>query len=97
MAEKVKRDEIIKLLRRGWELGVSGGVHRSDRPRAWMQKRLGHGGESKDIHMNTFDSMLNKGEIVPLRPREGQHFATVRYGLPSSPEAAKPGEKWTVV
>lgn len=51
-------------MREGWHLGLSGGLH----PYAWLQKgELGCGGESIDVHLSTFNAMVNQGVIKQLR------------------------------
>lgn len=56
-----RQQEVIDLMKAGWELGRSiGGLTN----RSWMQKDgLGRGGETKDVHSNTFFALEDKGLI----------------------------------
>ncbi len=76
--EKIKSEEIIKLLKENWELGISTEIN----PNCWIQKNgLCRGGESKQIHLNTFKSIKTKGIIVEEKIRDGDAFWLRRYKL----------------
>ena len=67
-----KQMEVLSLMNQGWELG------QSFDGRAWLQRDgLGRGGDTKDVHGNTFSSLYNK-ELVKI---EKQGFPTSRYTL----------------
>lgn len=56
-----KQKEIIELLKDGWELGKSEGLT----PRVWIQKGgISKGGESKDLRIDTFISLINSRAII---------------------------------
>lgn len=68
----------MDLLKQGWELGS---MHSFGENWCWMQKRLGHGGKSKNINRNTVRSLEKRGLIVRLPRREKDTFSMSRYGL----------------
>ncbi len=60
MKTSQKQIEILQLITNGWEIGIDTGPS----PTTWIQKGgLGRGGESKQVHFNTFDSLRYKGLI----------------------------------
>ena len=63
---KITSTKVIELLMNGWQLGLSGGLT----PYAWMQRTLGHGGESYQVHMSSFLSLRDCGRI---RRVDGDH------------------------
>ena len=66
--------EIVDLMRNGWELGTTDGIN----SRAWMQEGgLGRGGQAKEVHGNTFYSLLRNRVIR----RTGSHGIGSRYEL----------------
>lgn len=68
------QQEIIDLLKNGWELGISAGFN----ARCWIQKGgIGRGGESKDIRHSTYTA-LRKAKAIKL----------VEQGYPTSKYAA---------
>jgi hypothetical protein len=76
-------DEVLTLLNEGWELGCSVG-------RTWMQKGgLCRGGESRNVHGTTVNSMIKKRLIVDSRKRKDDPFWLSRYQKgPNAPQAA---------
>ena len=53
-----KQLEVINLMSEGWELCVSSTMS----SRAWLQKNgCGKGGDTKNVHANTFYSLLDRG------------------------------------
>lgn len=88
MIEKLtSQDEILGLMRQGWELGQNGG--RVGRPRTWLQKRLCCGGDSFNVHGGTLNALLRKQAVVALPRREGDPYWLRRYGM--AQEAAVAG------
>ena len=63
---KITSTKVIELLLNGWQLGLSGGLN----PEAWMQRKLGCGGEHHQVHMSAFISLRERGRI---RRVEGDH------------------------
>jgi hypothetical protein len=69
-ARKATQDEILKLLREGWAIGLSGGQHAS----WWMQKNgLGRGGEHRDVHSASAFALYKKGLIEIKGARSFPH------------------------
>lgn len=65
---------VIDLMNEGWEMGVSKGYY----SRIWLQKNgVGKGGESKNVHLNTFCALRDIG-LIEIN-REG--YPTDVYGL----------------
>ena len=72
------REGVIAKLREGWQLGRSNGLS----SHTWVQERLCCGGNSLKIRANTFQSMVERREVVAL-PRQPQDaYWLSRYGLP---------------
>ena len=66
--------EIVGLMKDGWELGHSQGMH----PRAWIQKGgVGRGGDTMKMSMSTFHVLLDKN-LVELSLKS---FPTSKYNL----------------
>lgn len=67
------QQDVVNRMRDGWELGApmtpDGGV--------WLQQGgLGKGGNSKQVHANTFNSLYQKGIIKQaLRAWPTMHYA----------------------
>lgn len=71
-------EEIVRLMKKGWELGLSTGWS----CRYWLQKGgLCRGGESRNCHASTVTSMMRKEliERAPKKPKDG--FWLVRFKL----------------
>ena len=81
----IKKEEIIKLMKEGWELGTSNAMRSYH---IWIQKDgLCKGGESKSIHKSTLHSLIDK-KLVILEPRKHDDaFWLTRYKL-------NPEETW---
>jgi hypothetical protein len=80
LGEKItSQEEVLDLMRQGWELGqYGGGISRS---RTWLQKQLCCGGDMFDVHGGTFNALLRKRAVVALPPREKDRYWLRRYGL----------------
>jgi hypothetical protein len=66
--------EIVDLMKDGWELGHSRGMH----TRTWIQKGgVGRGGDTKSISVSTFHILLDK-KLVELSI---ESFPTSKYNL----------------
>lgn len=77
------KDEALRLMREGWQLGCSGGID----PRAWLQQNgIGRGGPSRDVHMASFSALLRTKRIV----LDKRQFPTSTYRLADQPRAANP-------
>jgi len=75
----IKADKVLELLADGWELALSSYVRGG--LRAWMQPKIGHGGESHSVHLAAFNSLRRKGLIVQ-DPRDEFPKNPIRYRLP---------------
>jgi hypothetical protein len=57
----ITQHRVMQLLSEGWELAhthyVRGGAH------AWMQRKIGHGGESHPVNMSSFEALRRKDLI----------------------------------
>lgn len=74
--------EAIKLMRNGWELGISGSLYN----RAWLQKGgCGKGGESKKLSFATFESLRRQGFIE----RHEFRYPTQTYRLTTTGQCLK--------
>lgn len=69
----ITKDRILELLHEGWELGFSGGRA----SRWWMQRKLGHGGESYRVNANSAWALHKAGKIKQVK----YGFPTSRYAL----------------
>lgn len=68
------QQEVIDLMRSGWELGVS----TSFDGRCWLQKGgCGRGGESKSVNARTVSALREAGLIESA----GRSFPTEKYRL----------------
>ncbi len=68
------QQEVVDLMKQGWELGTSMGVS----PRSWLQKGgLSKGGEAKDVKSSTVRTLEYLGYIE----RGESHFPTLHYRL----------------
>lgn len=55
------QQEVIELMKAGWELGVSSGAV----PRAWLQKNgVGRGGETKKLAISTYHKLRDLGYFI---------------------------------
>ena len=74
MRQHANKDEVITLMREGWELGRSMSFDGS----AWLQKGgWGKGGETRDVWSNTMQSLYRSG-LIEL---ESEKYPTARYRL----------------
>ena len=68
------QQEVVDLMREGWELGVSTDFT----GRCWLQKGgCGKGGETKDVRSTTVGALREAGVIKIC----GYSFPTTRYQL----------------
>lgn len=73
-----KQAEVIKLMSEGWELGHNKSDIRGY-SNTWLQKDgLGRGGETKEVHFNTFQALLSKKLIYDKSLR---NYPTTLYAL----------------
>lgn len=79
MRSLIKKDEVLKLLKEGWELGTSN--HGRGGRRVWLQRKLMCGGKSYNIHGASFNSLVDSGTIVRLQRRKGEQFWLTRWRL----------------
>ena len=69
-----KQMEVLTLMNEGWEMGFSNTMN----SRVWLQKNgVGRGGESMDVHINTFNGLHLRG----LVRRKEYKFPTSEYVL----------------
>lgn len=74
MERPATQEEILRLLKEGWELGIDMGITGS----WWMQKDgLGMGGPSRHVHAASARALRQKG-LIKLLSRE---FPKSVYGL----------------
>ena len=74
MERPATQDEILRLLREGWELGSDMGIDGS----WWMQRDgLGRGGPSRRVHAASARALHHKGLIKQL----SAVFPKAVYGL----------------
>ena len=60
MKLSIIQQEVLRLMREGWELGSTSGPE----PRYWLQKGgIGWSGESKEVRFSTYSSLKKKGLI----------------------------------
>lgn len=71
-------DEILELMRSGWELGLSN-THASH-PRVWFQKGgLTRGGDTQSVHRASLNAALRTGRIRVAARRGGDSYWLTRY------------------
>ena len=71
-------DEIIELMRAGWELGLSDTY--TERPRVWLQKDgLTRGGDTQSVHRSSLNAALRTGRIRVAARRDGDPYWLTRY------------------
>lgn len=74
------QQEVLHMMRNGWELGTSSGLH----GRSWLQRGgLGRGGEVKRVSYATVYSLFKAGLI-----KHHYGFPTSRYTIATEQEAA---------
>jgi hypothetical protein len=79
---RLTKDGILCLLKKGWECGVSDHINRNGLVRrAWAQERLCKGGQTYKIHMGTLNSLVKKNILVRLSALKTDAFWLTRYGL----------------
>ncbi len=72
------QQEVIDLMKSGWELGQSMAIH----SRTWLQKNgLGRGGETKNVSGATVHALYRKGLIDSK-----DNFPTRKYYLKPTQE-----------
>lgn len=73
----IKQKEIIEFLKNGWFIGYFIGWN--NEPSYLLQKgKLGFGGETKNVHGKTFQSMRNKGLLKKIK---NESYATYEFTL----------------
>lgn len=74
------RNEILALMRFGWELGETRHHASKHAQHAWLQKTgLCKGGETRKVHRNTLKALLSHRLIRPIPRRAGDPYWLVRY------------------
>ena len=66
MADKLKQEEVLKLMREGWSCSRS---HGSGRDSGWwtlQHGKLGYGGDTKHPHGQTMNALVTKKLIIGL-------------------------------
>jgi len=75
MKKWITAEEIIKLIKKDWELIYSSGIRTTGR--YWLQK----GGDTIDVHSKTVDK-LRKNNLIDYAPRQkDEPFWLTRYKL----------------
>lgn len=72
------RAKVIELLKSGWELG---GRHGAYGTRYWLQRRLGGGGVSFDIHAASFRALCRVGLVTHFKGGDDRDSYLTRYRL----------------
>jgi hypothetical protein len=69
------RMDVLGLMQSGWSLARSHALGSG----AWLQHGpVGHGGETRAVHFNTFHSLRSRGLI---KSKSGYHFPTEEFVL----------------
>ena len=56
-----RQQEVVDLMKAGWEMGHNGGIS----SRCWLQRDgCGHGGPTKEVNDNTFYALYKRGLIT---------------------------------
>lgn len=72
MSKITDQEEVLRLMREGWEFGHSYGYRPGCRSRYWLQKPgLCRGGESKEVHGATGNRMVRRGVVKAVKPDGG--------------------------
>lgn len=82
----IGKSEILRLINEGWELGCDDALH----PQAWMQKRLGHGGESVRARVDSAYAVIRSGAVVSAGAGPG---ISTRYVRAAPSRVAVPAER----
>lgn len=81
MKTKLTQDEIVQLLKDGWELGWYVGWGGRNGHFALQRNGLGKGGEVVYPHGSMVRALIKKG-VIERRPRQkDDSYSTLRYGL----------------
>jgi hypothetical protein len=79
MVKWIKFEEVINLMKQGWELGYTINLGRN--PRYWLQKKLCCRGDTFKVNGNTIKLLKNKN-LIELEPKhKGDSFWLTRYKL----------------
>lgn len=64
MKISIKQKEVIKLMLLGWNLAYNNDLQNLNE-RCWITKdRIGFGGETINVNLNTFNSLIKRGLII---------------------------------
>jgi hypothetical protein len=79
---------VLELLRDGWELAA--GTYIRGGAMVWMQRKIGHGGESFSVHVGSFYALRDKGLIEQV-PGQSIYTSKTFYRLAQKPPTAPDG------
>jgi hypothetical protein len=84
-ALSAKQEDVVGLMRQGWELGVSSSINRRG---AWLQKDgVGKGGPTVTVSLATVRALREKGWVILTQP--GYPTSTFRLADGPRPSASR--------
>ena len=81
MKKWIKTEEVIKLMKEGWELGYFQGRGSGMNGRFWLQKKLCCGGDIIGVNGHTIKALKRKNLIDYEPKRKDDSFWLTRYKL----------------